>query len=77
MKAVVYGYGSRHCKSCIEAKALLTERQIPFVFYPIDTDLEARAAMFSLKPDAATVPQIWIDDQYVGGFDDLQRKLNP
>ena len=55
------------CPYCVRAKALLTQNEIPY--QEID-----RSAVedFPYK----TVPQIWLDGNYIGGYTDLAGHLN-
>ncbi|MFC4255844.1 glutaredoxin 3 [Altererythrobacter xixiisoli] len=59
------------CGFCHRAKALLTSKGVEFTEYDITMDGAKREEMLQRKPDAFTVPQIFIDDQPIGGSDDL------
>lgn len=64
-------YTSQYCPFCVRAERLLTERgvqQIEKIF--VDTDPQVKAQMIQLT-GRRTVPQIYIGDTHVGGFDDL------
>ena len=50
---------------------LLEKRNIEYVEYRIDLDEKVLAEMLHLSNGRQTVPQIFIDDRHVGGFDDL------
>ena len=40
-------------------------------------DLEKNAAKNKLKQDGLrTVPQIWLDEEYIGGYVELERRYN-
>jgi len=32
--------------------------------------------LLELVPNAKTMPQIWLDEEHIGGFSDLQKKLS-
>ena len=64
-------YTWRACPFCIHAKRLLSARGVRFVEYPIDGDAAARAAMRDRAGGRDTLPQIFIDDQPIGGCDEL------
>lgn len=66
-------YTKIFCGYCYRAKRLLAEKGIDYVEYDITLGGEKRAEMLARKPDAATVPQVFIDGQPVGGSDDLAR----
>ena len=72
MKAVVWG--KYHCTFCDQAKALLDSKGIPYEERKID-DGYTREELLEAVPTARTVPQIFLDDEYVGGFNELKTKL--
>jgi glutaredoxin 3 len=59
------------CPYCIRAKLLLWWKGVPFIEYKIDGDQAALAAMTHRAHGRQTVPQIFINDQHIGGCDDL------
>jgi glutaredoxin 3 len=63
------------CGYCTAAKRLLTARNLPFVERDI-SDPEALAEMRRRLPQARTIPQIFIGDEHVGGYDELSHRLN-
>ena len=71
MKKVVI-YTGHYCPHCNWAKALLNKKNIMFTEHNISTDLKKREEMFKKSNGAKTIPQIFIDDYYVGGNDKLQ-----
>ncbi|MGH8111738.1 MAG: glutaredoxin 3 [Rhodanobacteraceae bacterium] len=64
-------YSTAACPYCIAAKNLLKAMGLTWRELRIDADPAARAAMLARAPGARTVPQIFINGAYVGGFDDL------
>lgn len=71
MTAKVEIYTSKTCSYCRQAKALLKEKNVKFIEYNVDGDKMARAAMAERANGRYSVPQIFINDQPVGGCDDL------
>jgi glutaredoxin 3 len=63
-------YSKANCPYCVLAKELLTQRHIAFEEVRIDLDDSKREEMMRLS-NRRTVPQIFINDQSVGGYDDL------
>lgn len=59
------------CGFCTRAKMVLKAKGVEFSEYDITMGGEKREEMMERKPDARTVPQIFIDDVSIGGFDDL------
>jgi len=64
-------YTTAWCPYCIRAKQLLQARGVEQIEeIRIDSDLAARQHMMEIT-GRRTVPQIFIGDTHVGGFDDL------
>jgi glutaredoxin 3 len=64
-------YTTQVCPYCIRAKALLKQRGVEQIDeIRVDLDPAQRDAMIALT-GRRTVPQIFIGDTHVGGFDDL------
>ena len=71
MSANVEVYTWNTCPFCIRAKALLAKKGVEFTEYCIDGDEAARAVMAERSHGRRSVPQIFINDQHIGGCDDL------
>lgn len=69
MKAVRV-YSSEWCPYCVMAKRLLTGKGVHFQEIHVDADQSGRAEMMRLS-GRRTVPQIFVGETHVGGFDDL------
>ncbi len=70
------------CPFCRRAKSLLENKGVEYTEYDITGDEDARAKMVERTGGPKSVPQIFIDDQYIGGCDDLhaldeQGELDP
>lgn len=63
-------YTTRHCPYCLNAKALLARKGIVATEINVETSPQLLAEMLQ-KSGRRTVPQIYIGDRHVGGFDDL------
>lgn len=61
-----------HCPYCEQAKALLGQRGINFEERKIG-DGYTREDLLEAVPTARTVPQIFINDQLIGGFTELKK----
>lgn len=64
-------YTKMFCGYCFRAKRLLDAKGVDYEEYDITAGGEKRAEMVQRKPDARTVPQIFIDGQAIGGSDEL------
>ncbi|PID41486.1 MAG: glutaredoxin 3 [Proteobacteria bacterium] len=64
-------YSSDRCPYCAKAKALLDGKRVSYVEINVTDDAEARAALVEKAGGLRTVPQIFIDDNHIGGCDDL------
>lgn len=63
-------YTTALCPYCVRAKRLLDRKGVTYTEVPIDQDPEQMRTMVA-RSRRRTVPQIFIDDQPVGGFDDI------
>jgi glutaredoxin 3 len=64
-------YSTAICPYCVAAKNFLAERGQRWEEYRIDRDPARRDEMLVRSQQRRSVPQIFIDDLHVGGFDDL------
>ena len=64
-------YTWQYCPFCIRAKSLLKKKNINFTEYKIDGDDDARSLMIKRADGRRTLPQIFIDNEGIGGCDDL------
>ncbi len=67
-KVVVYS--TNVCPYCVRAKNLLQRKGIEFEELKIDRNRDLMAEMME-RSQRRTVPQIFIDDFHVGGYDDM------
>ncbi len=63
-------YTSAWCGYCTMAKRLLDSKGVRYDEIPVDMDVKRRAEM-EQRSGRRTVPQIWIGERHVGGYDDL------
>ena len=64
-------YTWQYCPFCIKAKTLLNKKNIKFTEYKIDGDEAARDEMSIRANGRRSLPQIFINDEGIGGCDDL------
>lgn len=64
-------YTWQTCPFCIWAKMLLWWKGVNFNEYKIDGDEAARNKMAERANGKRTVPQIFINNQHIGGCDDI------
>ena len=69
MKKVII-YSTRICPFCVRAKNFFSKKDIPFEDIMVDQDPEQLKIMLE-KSQRQSVPQIFIGDYHIGGFDDL------
>jgi glutaredoxin len=72
MKAVIWS--KYHCSYCDQAKQLLKMKGIEFEERKIG-DGWTKEELLEAVPTARTVPQIFLDEEYVGGYTELKQKL--
>ena len=64
-------YTKPTCGFCLMAKRLLSKKGVSFSEVNITAQPDRRAEMIQRAKGGSTVPQIFIDGNHVGGFDDL------
>jgi len=78
MKATIYT--KDNCTFCVQAKTLMNIRGIEWEELNMQTSPKSRDELMEkcekINIIPRTVPQIWIDDSYVGGFQELKNKLD-
>lgn len=67
-------YSKASCPYCVKAKALLTKHHMKYVEYEVDNE-KVRNEMVKRTGGAKTVPQIFINHKYIGGYDNLSKLL--
>ena len=66
-------YTSSLCVFCYKAKALLKRKNILFDEINIDINYEKKREMIDRSNGRTSVPQIFFDDQHIGGCDELYK----
>lgn len=80
MKATIYT--KDYCSFCTKAKMLLKNKGVQYEEYIISAGYDenkledgqyyaTREQLLEVAPHAKTVPQIWLDDNYIGGYTEL------
>ena len=69
-KARVRMYTTAYCPYCINAKRLLKKEGIAFVDHDVSRDRALRSKIAS-QTGHRTVPMIFVDDEFVGGYTEL------
>ena len=72
MNIVIYTQNS--CVYCEAAKEEFNSRNWSYTVKNIAED-EHRETLFEQLPNAKTVPQIWINDTHIGGYNELKKWL--
>lgn len=67
-------YGKPNCPNCTMAKSLLESRGINFTYIDITTTGKS-AAEITGRADVRTLPQIYLNGEYIGGFEALYESL--
>lgn len=75
-------YGKATCPHCVRAKGYLEEAGIDYTYHDVVKDPRALYEMLArVKPIVGpktpiTVPQIWLEGDYVGGADQLSKTIH-
>lgn len=64
-------YCTNSCPFCVRAEKILSKKNVDVTKFMIDNDPSKLKEMLKRTDGARTVPQIFIGDKYVGGFDEL------
>ncbi|MDH3608137.1 MAG: glutaredoxin 3 [Gammaproteobacteria bacterium] len=64
-------FSGPQCNYCNQAKALLDEIGIDYIELDISDD-KHRDEFAHRLPRIRSIPQIFVDEQHIGGFEDLQ-----
>lgn len=64
-------YTWTYCPYCKRAKKLLEKKDIPYKEYPIDGNDQKKKELYE-KTNQNTVPFIFINDQFIGGYSELK-----
>jgi glutaredoxin 3 len=70
--AKVEVYTTSFCPFCTRAKSLLKSKGVPFIEIDVTEDAELRQKMVELSGGRRTVPEIFINDKIVGGYEELK-----
>ncbi len=65
-------YTTTYCPYCVRAKSLLKSKGVAFNEIDVTNDEALRAKMVELSGGRRTVPEIFINDKIVGGYDELK-----
>ena len=77
MKATVWSKPA--CPYCTKAKNLLKMKGIEFEERKLGdgwTKEQKIQDLLALVPNARTMPQIWLDEEHIGGYPELEKRLN-
>ena len=72
MSATIVMYSTRFCPFCVRARSLLDSKAVGYTDIGVDNQPQLRRKMMQ-RSGRTTVPQIWVGEKHVGGFDDLVR----
>jgi len=72
-KAIVWS--KENCPFCVQAKALLESKGIEFEERNVSANW-TKEQLLEAVPTARTLPQIFLDDNYIGGFTELRKHLS-
>jgi glutaredoxin 3 len=70
--AKVQVYTTTYCPFCTRAKTLLNNKGVAFEEIDVTEDDALRQKMVELSGGRRTVPEIFINDKIVGGYDELR-----
>lgn len=63
-------YSKTTCSFCVRAKELLSSKKLEYLEKNIEIP-EYKAELLALYPTVKTVPQIYLENKHIGGYEDL------
>ena len=69
-------YTMDDCPWCEKAKKLLAFKKVEYVTYNISREPHSRAARIKRNPSYTKVPQTYVDDRFIGGYEELLKNSN-
>jgi glutaredoxin len=73
MKAIVWS--KDQCPFCVRAKALLDSKGIEYEERNVSKDW-TKEQLLEAVPTARTLPQVFLDEELIGGFNELRQHLS-
>jgi len=70
-----YIYGREGCSYCVAAKNLLDKLNLDVTYFDIRQDPDKKEELLQKIPAVKTVPQIFYNGTYIGGYTELSAKL--
>jgi len=67
---IVQMYATAFCPYCVRARRLLKRKGVEFEEIRVDKDRDEMRTMIQ-RSQRTTVPQIFIREQHIGGFEDM------
>jgi glutaredoxin len=74
MKVVIWSKDA--CTYCDQAKKLLESKSIEYEERNIMREPWSKEQLLEAVPTARSLPQIFVDDEHIGGFKELKEILN-
>ena len=68
-------WSQTNCPACTEAKRLLEQRAIKYNECMIAVNGYTKKDLIAKVPNARSVPQIFLNGEYIGGLQELKREL--
>lgn len=68
-------YSTPACGQCVMAKNVLKSKEIPFTEYTVGKDVQMAELEERVGNPVRSVPQIFMDNEYIGGLDQLRAKV--
>ena len=70
-------FGRPGCGFCVQAKAILEQKQLPYRYVDIHAEGISKADLAkTIGREVRTVPQVFHGQDYIGGFTELREYLS-
>jgi len=64
-------YSSKNCPFCELEKKILDSKNLSYKVIDVGSDIQKRKELILKSNGRRTVPQIFINDKHIGGYDEL------
>lgn len=74
MAGSVIIYSKNNCEWCTKAKKLAEDMNIDVDYRNVDDNIDFGFELMAAKPNAKTLPQIWWNNRYIGGYTEFAQE---
>jgi len=65
-------FGTENCQYCSDARTLCAQKELSYIYTPIDLYMDKYEELVEKIGNFKTVPQILVDGHHIGGYEELR-----